>query len=40
MHEYRAHAERGVCLSGYHPPLDVPPMLEPLDGIDASAPLE
>ena len=38
--EYRAHAERGVCPSGYHPPLDVPPLLEPLDGIDASAPLE
>ena len=38
--EYRAHAERGICLSGYHAPLDVPPLLEPLDGIDASAPLE
>jgi NADH-quinone oxidoreductase subunit F len=38
--EYRAHAERGECLSGYHPSLDMPPLLEPLHGIDASAPLE
>ena len=38
--EYRAHAERGECLAGYHPPLDVPAMLEPLAGIDAAASLE
>ena len=38
--EYRAHAERGECVAGYHPPLDVPPLLEPLSGIDPPAPLE
>ncbi len=38
--EYRAHAERGVCLAGYHPPLDVPALLEPLPGGDAPARLE
>jgi NADH-quinone oxidoreductase subunit F len=38
--EYRAHAERGECLSGYHPPLNVPPLLEPLAGIDTLARLE
>lgn len=38
--EYRAHAERGVCLAGYHRPLDVPALIEPLRGIDPAAPLE
>lgn len=38
--EYRAHAERGVCLAGYHPPLDVPALLEPLSDVDAPARLE
>lgn len=38
--EYRSHAERGICLAGYHAPLDVPPLIEPLRGIDPSAPLE
>jgi NADH-quinone oxidoreductase subunit F len=38
--EYRAHAERGECVAGYHPPLGVPPLLEPLPGIDPPAPLE
>ncbi len=34
--EYRAHAERGECLSGFHPKVDVTPVLEPLTGIDAA----
>ena len=38
--EYRAHAERGVCLAGYHPPLDIPALIQPLQGIDPAAPLE
>ena len=38
--EYRSHAERGICLAGYHPPLDVPALIEPLQGIDPAAPLE
>jgi NADH-quinone oxidoreductase subunit F len=38
--EYRSHAERGICVAGYHEPLDVPALLEPLQGIDSAAPLE
>ena len=38
--EYRSHAERGICLAGYHPPLDIPALIEPLQGIDPAAPLE
>jgi NADH-quinone oxidoreductase subunit F len=32
--EYRAHAERGECPSGFHQQLDVPPTLEPLPGLE------
>jgi NADH-quinone oxidoreductase subunit F len=32
--EYRSHAERGICVAGYHPPLEVPPLVEPLPGLD------
>lgn len=36
--EYRAHAERGVCLAGACAPLDVPPLVAPLGGgADAAA---
>ena len=35
--EYRAHAERGECLSGFHPRIDVPPVLEPLPGIEPAS---
>jgi NADH-quinone oxidoreductase subunit F len=38
--EYRSHAERGVCLAGACRVGEVPPLLEPLGGIDAAAPLE
>jgi len=38
--EYRSHAERGICVAGYHEPLDVPALIEPLQGIDPAAPLE
>ena len=38
--EYRSHAERGICLAGYHAPLDIPALIEPLQGIDPAAPLE
>jgi NADH-quinone oxidoreductase subunit F len=31
--EYRAHAERGVCLAGACPVSPLPPLLEPLAGI-------
>ena len=32
--EYRAHAERGVCLAGACTTATVPPVLEPLPGIE------
>ena len=32
--EYRAHAERGECLAGFHPKIGVTPVLEPLPGIE------
>ena len=38
--EYRSHAERGVCLAGACRVGELPPLLEPLGGIDAAAPLE
>jgi hypothetical protein len=38
--EYRAHAERGVCLAGACQTATLRPMLEPLGGVDAAAPLE
>jgi NADH-quinone oxidoreductase subunit F len=38
--EYRSHAERGICVAGYHAPLDIPALIEPLQGIDPAAPLE
>ncbi len=31
--EYRAHAERGVCLAGACRTSDVPPLIEPLPGV-------
>jgi NADH-quinone oxidoreductase subunit F len=31
--EYRAHAERGECVAGACPPIDTPPLLEPLEGL-------
>jgi NADH:ubiquinone oxidoreductase subunit F (NADH-binding) len=33
--EYRAHAERGICLAGSCAVREVPPLLEPLDGLAA-----
>lgn len=35
--EYRAHAERGVCLAGSCPPRDIPPLLQPVAGLDTAA---
>jgi NADH-quinone oxidoreductase subunit F len=35
--EYRAHAERGECLSGFHPKVDVLPVLEPLPGLEPAS---
>jgi NADH-quinone oxidoreductase subunit F len=32
--EYRAHAERGECLSGFHANVGVTPLMAPLAGID------
>jgi NADH:ubiquinone oxidoreductase subunit F (NADH-binding) len=32
--EYRAHAERGECLSGFHANASVTPLITPLDGLD------
>jgi NADH-quinone oxidoreductase subunit F len=34
--EYRAHAERGECLSGFHANASVTPLITPLDGIEPS----
>jgi NADH-quinone oxidoreductase subunit F len=31
--EYRAHAERGECLAGACRPVDMPPLIEPLEGL-------
>ncbi|HEX7067440.1 MAG TPA: NADH-ubiquinone oxidoreductase-F iron-sulfur binding region domain-containing protein [Candidatus Limnocylindria bacterium] len=38
--EYRAHAERGECLAGACQTRQLRPLLEPLGGTDAAAPLE
>lgn len=35
--EYRAHAERGVCLAGACGTADLPPLLEPLTGLGPTA---
>jgi NADH:ubiquinone oxidoreductase subunit F (NADH-binding) len=35
--EYRAHAERGVCLSGACRVSEVAPLLQPLTGLDPAA---
>ena len=35
--EYRAHAERGVCLAGACQTEGVPPLLQPLAGVDPAA---
>jgi NADH-quinone oxidoreductase subunit F len=35
--EYRSHAERGVCLAGACETPKVPPLLEPLPGLDPTA---
>jgi len=35
--EYRAHAERGECLSGFHPSIDVQPLVSPLSGIEPAS---
>ena len=32
--EYRAHAERGVCLAGACRTAELPPLLDPLPGVD------
>jgi NADH-quinone oxidoreductase subunit F len=34
--EYRAHAERGVCVAGSCRSTTLPPLLEPLPGLDAA----
>ena len=34
--EYRAHAERGVCLAGACQGTAIPPLLQPVPGLDAS----
>lgn len=36
--EYRAHAERGVCLAGACQTASVPPLLQPVPGLDAATP--
>jgi NADH-quinone oxidoreductase subunit F len=38
--EYRAHAERGVCVAGAHRAEGLPPLLQPLSGIEPAAPVE
>ena len=35
--EYRAHAERGECLSGFHDSIGVAPLISPLTGIDPTS---
>jgi NADH:ubiquinone oxidoreductase subunit F (NADH-binding) len=35
--EYRAHAERGVCLAGACRVSELPPLLEPMSGLDSAA---
>jgi hypothetical protein len=35
--EYRAHAERGVCLAGAHRGAELQPLLAPLPGIESPA---
>jgi NADH-quinone oxidoreductase subunit F len=35
--EYRAHAERGECLSGFHANIGVTPLLTPLGGIEPAS---
>jgi hypothetical protein len=35
--EYRAHAERGECLSGFHANVGVAPLMTPLGDIGASS---
>jgi len=34
--EYRAHAERGVCLAGACSTTPIPPLLQPVPGLDAA----
>jgi NADH:ubiquinone oxidoreductase subunit F (NADH-binding) len=38
--EYTSHAERGVCLAGACRTTAVPPLIEPLPGIEPAPPLE
>ena len=38
--EYRAHAERGICLAGACRTTDLPPLIGPLTGVEPAAPLE
>jgi len=38
--EYRAHAERGICLAGACRTTDLPPLIGPLPGVEPAAPLE
>jgi NADH-quinone oxidoreductase subunit F len=38
--EYRAHAERGVCLAGACRTAELPPLIQPLPGVEPAAPLE
>jgi NADH-quinone oxidoreductase subunit F len=35
--EYRAHAERGICLAGAHHGAELQPLLAPLPGIESAA---
>jgi hypothetical protein len=35
--EYRAHAERGICLSGACGTTEVAPLLTPLAGVEPAA---
>ena len=38
--EYRAHAERAVCLAGACATPELPPLLEPIPGLGAASPAE